>query len=84
MAALPRSGGHPGRGAGAPGNMPQPGCANLGRSGPILETQFDPERTPAEIQRVFGHLRDATYTPMSLRSIFLAMAKAGQDATKEA
>ncbi len=44
----------------------------------FIESCFDPERTKAEINKIFGSLRDVTFTPMSLRSIFLAMAKAGR------
>jgi ABC-2 type transport system ATP-binding protein len=44
----------------------------------FIESRFDGERTPAEVRRVFGGVRDASYTPMSLRAIFLAMARAGQ------
>lgn len=44
----------------------------------FIESRFDSERTPAEVRRVFGGVRDASYTPMSLRAIFLAMARAGQ------
>jgi hypothetical protein len=34
------------------------------------------DRTSAEIHRLFGDVRSLIFTPMSLRSIFLAMAKA--------
>ncbi len=44
----------------------------------FVESQFDPERTNAEIHRRFGSVRDIAFTPMTLRSIFLAMAKAGR------
>ena len=43
----------------------------------FIESRFDPERTSAEIRTVLGEARNITFTPMSLRSIFLAMAKAG-------
>jgi ABC-2 type transport system ATP-binding protein len=46
----------------------------------FIESRFDRERTNSEIQNLFGEVRDITYTPMSLRSIFLAMAKAGRNA----
>jgi len=46
----------------------------------FIESQFDPERTRAEIQRVFGEVRDVTLSPMTLREIFLAMAKGGRNA----
>ena len=41
----------------------------------FIETRFDEDRTSAEIHRLFGDVRSLTLTPMSLRSIFLAMAK---------
>jgi len=44
----------------------------------FVASSFDAERTNAEISRVFGKARDVTFTPMSLRSIFLAMAKTGR------
>ena len=44
----------------------------------FIESRFDEERTRAEIRKLFGDVRDTTFTPMSLRSIFLAMAKAGR------
>jgi ABC-2 type transport system ATP-binding protein len=43
----------------------------------FTESQFDAERTGADIRRVFGEPRNATFSPMSLRAIFLAMAKSG-------
>jgi ABC-2 type transport system ATP-binding protein len=46
----------------------------------FTESRFDQERTSAEIRRVFGSVRDVTFNSMTLRSIFLAMAKAGRDA----
>jgi len=47
----------------------------------FVESRFDPERTKAEIRNLFGEARDVTFTSMSLRSIFLAMAKSGRNAT---
>jgi ABC-2 type transport system ATP-binding protein len=44
----------------------------------FIESRFDEERTRGEIRKLFGDVRDMTFTPMSLRSIFLAMAKAGR------
>jgi ABC-2 type transport system ATP-binding protein len=41
----------------------------------FIAGRFDHQRTTAEIQRVFGEVRNITFTPMSLRSIFLALAK---------
>ncbi len=45
----------------------------------FIETRFNEERTMADIRTAFGEVRNVTCTPMSLRSIFLAMAKAGRD-----
>jgi ABC-2 type transport system ATP-binding protein len=42
----------------------------------FVESGFDEERTSAEIRKLFGDVRNVTFTPMTLRSIFLAMAKA--------
>ncbi|HTW24102.1 MAG TPA: ABC transporter ATP-binding protein [Candidatus Baltobacteraceae bacterium] len=44
----------------------------------FVESRFDESRTSSEIGQVFGSARGVTFTPMSLRSIFLAMAKAGR------
>jgi ABC-2 type transport system ATP-binding protein len=46
----------------------------------FIESRFDPERTNAEIRNVIGEPRCVTFTPMSLRSIFLAMARSGREA----
>ncbi len=45
----------------------------------FIESRFEPERTRAEIRGVFGEVRDVTFSPMTLREIFLAMAKAGRN-----
>ena len=47
----------------------------------FVASQFDEARTTSEIAEVFGTSRNAVFTPMSLRSIFLAMAKAGRGNT---
>ena len=49
----------------------------------FVTSRFDAERTPSEIKEVFGDVRDATFTPMSLRSIFLAMAKTRASSARE-
>jgi len=46
----------------------------------FIESRFEPERTRAEIRGVFGEVRDVTFSPMTLREIFLAMAKTGRNA----
>jgi len=50
----------------------------------FIESRFDPEKTNRQIRDVFGETRDVTFTPMSLRSIFLAMAKAGRERAESA
>jgi ABC-2 type transport system ATP-binding protein len=45
----------------------------------FVESCFDPEKTTNDVRNAFGEARNVTFTPMSLRSIFLAMAKAGRD-----
>lgn len=45
----------------------------------FIESSFDGERTAAEIKSLFGQARSVTFTAMSLRSIFLAMAKSTRD-----
>ncbi len=56
-----------------PATWLQPAAA--GATFQFIESQFDQERTSAAIQQTFGPVRDVTYTPMTLREIFLAMAK---------
>jgi ABC-2 type transport system ATP-binding protein len=41
----------------------------------FIESRYDQERTPADILRIFGKATNATHSPMSLRSIFLAIAR---------
>jgi ABC-2 type transport system ATP-binding protein len=41
----------------------------------FIESQFDPEKTPAEIERVFGETKEVSFRPIGLRAIFLSMAK---------
>jgi ABC-2 type transport system ATP-binding protein len=41
----------------------------------FIESDFNEERTTAETTKIFGEYRNLTFTPMSLRSIFLATAK---------
>jgi ABC-2 type transport system ATP-binding protein len=45
----------------------------------FIESRFDPEKTNQQIRTVLGEARDVTFSPMSLRSIFLAMAKTGRE-----
>jgi ABC-2 type transport system ATP-binding protein len=41
----------------------------------FVETTFDPERTNDEICRVFGEVRNISALPMSLRAIFVTLAR---------
>jgi hypothetical protein len=43
----------------------------------FIETQYDAERTPAEIRRMFPEAQNIEANGMTLRSIFLALAKSG-------
>jgi ABC-2 type transport system ATP-binding protein len=65
-----------------PANLPQtwlrPECsAAVVR---FVETQFDAERTPAEVRRVFGNVQQLAMNPMPLRAIFVALAKTARKA----
>ena len=44
----------------------------------FVETHFDPERSSAEIRRLFPNLRNLSIQPMPLRSIFVTLAKASR------
>jgi ABC-2 type transport system ATP-binding protein len=46
----------------------------------LVESQWDADRTPAEIRRVFPGLRDMTANAMPLRSIFVTLAKSARKA----
>jgi hypothetical protein len=46
----------------------------------FIDSQFEQERTRAAIHSAFSNVRDITFTPMSLRAIFVAMAKIGRRA----
>src|ERR1700677_1836283 len=41
----------------------------------FIESQYDRDRTESDIVQIFGEAAHATYAPMSLRSIFLAIAR---------
>jgi len=45
----------------------------------FIDCRFDAERSAAQIRETFGEARNVTLSPMSLRSIFLTMAKSGKD-----
>ena len=65
-----------------PANMPVTWlqAAASGTSFQFIDSQFDAERTGAAIRLAFGEPRDVTYNPMTLRAIFLAMARSGRRA----
>jgi ABC-2 type transport system ATP-binding protein len=49
----------------------------------FIESRFEEERTRGEIRRLFGEVRDVTFSAITLRSIFLAMAREGRSAGAE-
>jgi hypothetical protein len=56
---------------------------NAGQSAAVVrfvDTGFQQDRTMAEIRRLFGEVREIGVTPMPLRAIFVALAKAGRKA----
>jgi len=58
------------------------GWLQLSASGAVIrftDCHFDAERTTAAVRSVLGEPRNITFNPMSLRSIFLAMAKSRRD-----
>jgi ABC-2 type transport system ATP-binding protein len=64
-----------------PSNAPET-WMHLNASGAVvrfIESRFDEQRTSTEISQIFGNVRDANFAPMSLRSIFLAMARGRRD-----
>jgi ABC-2 type transport system ATP-binding protein len=46
----------------------------------FVDSQFDRERTIAEVHRLFGNTEQISVSPMALRSIFVTLAKAGRKA----
>lgn len=46
----------------------------------FVESRFEPQLTGAEIRSAFGEVRNVRFSPMTLREIFLAMAKTGRNA----
>jgi ABC-2 type transport system ATP-binding protein len=66
--------------AAMPANLPQSWLqpALSGAAFQFIESQFDQERTGAAIRSAFGEVRDVTCAPMTLRAIFVAMAKSGR------
>ena len=45
----------------------------------FVDSRFDGHKTDEQIRNLFGEVRNATFSPMSLRSIFLSMARAGRE-----
>lgn len=46
----------------------------------FVDTQFDQERTIAEVHRLFGNTHQISVNPMPLQAIFVTLAKAGRKA----
>jgi ABC-2 type transport system ATP-binding protein len=51
-----------------------------GRVVRFVESRFEKQKTVAEIQRMFGAVKDVAFRTLTLREIFLAVAKKGQSA----
>jgi ABC-2 type transport system ATP-binding protein len=70
----------------APSPLPAPWPAawvNAGQSAAVVrfvDTEFQQDRTMAEVRRLFGDVREIAVNPMPLRAIFVALAKAGRKA----
>jgi ABC-2 type transport system ATP-binding protein len=45
----------------------------------FVDSHFDEQKTPADIQRLFGTVKDVQFRPIALRAIFLAMARKGEE-----
>jgi len=46
----------------------------------FVDSSFDEQRTSADIARLFGPVKDAQFRPLTLRAIFLAMARKSEEA----
>ena len=46
----------------------------------FVDSRFDEQKIPSEIQRLFGAVKDVQYRALSLRAIFLAMARKSEEA----
>ena len=60
-----------------PGNWLQPKTS--GAVVRFVDSGFDEQKTPAEIQRLFGTVKDVHHRALSLRAIFLAMARKSEE-----
>ena len=60
-----------------PGNWLQPKTS--GAIVRFVDSRFDEQTTPAEIQRLFGTVKDVQFRALSLRAIFLAMARKSEE-----
>jgi ABC-2 type transport system ATP-binding protein len=45
----------------------------------FIDSRFDEQKSPSEIQRLFGTVKDVQYRALSLRAIFLAMARKSEE-----
>ncbi len=45
----------------------------------FIDSRFDEQKIPSEIQRLFGTVKDVQYRALSLRAIFLAMARKSEE-----
>jgi ABC-2 type transport system ATP-binding protein len=61
-----------------PGNWLQP--KTFGSIVRFVDSRFDEQKTLSEIQGLFGTAKDVQYRALSLRAIFLAMARKSEEA----
>ncbi len=45
----------------------------------FVDSRYDEQQTPSEIQRLFGTVKDVQYRALSLRAIFLAIARKSEE-----
>ena len=50
----------------------------------FVDSQFDADQTSATVRTLFGDVRNVSFSPMSLRQIFVVMARTGAGAAKGA
>lgn len=53
---------------------------SLGALVRFIDSRFDEQKTPADIQRLFPNAKDVQFRALSLRAIFLAMARKPEEA----
>jgi ABC-2 type transport system ATP-binding protein len=60
-----------------PGNWLQPKAS--GAVVRFVDSRFDEQKTASDIQHLFGNVKDIQFRPLTLRAIFLAMARKSEE-----